>query len=86
MLQLIDQVFTTLGSGPFPILAYVLLFAIVFAESGLFFGFFLPGDSLLFAVGALSAVAPERPFNIFILLPLTFIAAVLGVVKTWSIS
>ncbi len=78
MLQLIDQIFTTLGSGPFPVLAYVVLFAIVFAESGLFFGFFLPGDSLLFAVGALSAVAPDRPFNIFILLPLTFIAAVLG--------
>jgi membrane-associated protein len=31
------------------------LFAIIFAESGLFFGFFLPGDSLLFAAGLFSA-------------------------------
>lgn len=78
MLQLINQVFETLGSGPVPVLAYVVLAGIVFAESGLFFGFFLPGDSLLFAVGALSAVAPGKPFNILILLPLVFIAAVLG--------
>jgi membrane-associated protein len=31
------------------------VFAIVFAESGLFFGFFLPGDSLLFTAGLLSS-------------------------------
>jgi membrane-associated protein len=30
-------------------------FAVVFAETGLFFGFFLPGDSLLFAIGVLGA-------------------------------
>lgn len=78
MLHLIEQIFDTLGSGPIPALAYVVLAGIVFAESGLFFGFFLPGDSLLFAVGALSAVAPDKPFNIVILLPLTFAAAVLG--------
>src|SRR3989344_7563407 len=35
-------------------LGYVALFAIVFAESGLFFGFFLPGDSLLFTAGLLA--------------------------------
>ena len=34
---------------------YAALFAMVFAESGLFFGFFLPGDSLLFAAGALAS-------------------------------
>ncbi len=32
---------------------FVILFLIVFAETGLFFGFFLPGDSLLFTAGAL---------------------------------
>src|SRR5437764_6694150 len=32
-------------------LGYALLFAIVFAETGLLMGFFLPGDSLLFLVG-----------------------------------
>ncbi|MDE1925389.1 MAG: DedA family protein, partial [Patescibacteria group bacterium] len=34
---------------------YVGLFCIVFAETGLFFGFFFPGDSLLFTAGLLAA-------------------------------
>lgn len=54
---------------------YVGLFAIVFAESGLFFGFFLPGDSLLFTAGLL---ASQRVFNIFALVPLLILAAVAG--------
>jgi membrane-associated protein len=49
--------------------------AIVFAESGLFFGFFLPGDSLLFTAGFL---ASQEYISIIWLLILTFIAAVLG--------
>jgi len=59
---------------------YVGLFAIVFAESGLFFGFFLPGDSLLLTAGLLAS--PKSPYevglNILILLPLLFVAAVTG--------
>ena len=35
---------------------YVILFAIIFAETGLVATPFLPGDSLLFAVGALAAI------------------------------
>src|SRR6476646_10858194 len=35
-------------------LGYALLFAIVFSETGLLVGFFLPGDSLLFTVGVVS--------------------------------
>jgi len=35
-------------------LGYVVLFAVVFAESGLLIGFFLPGDSLLFTVGVVA--------------------------------
>ena len=54
---------------------YVGLTAIVFAESGLFFGFFLPGDSLLLTAGLLAA---RGIFNIYVLLPLLFVAAVLG--------
>lgn len=54
---------------------YVGLFAIVFAESGLFFGFFLPGDSLLLTAGLL---ASRGALNIYVLLPLLFVAAVLG--------
>jgi membrane-associated protein len=48
---------------------------IIFAESGLFFGFFLPGDSLLFTAGLL---ASKGYMPIFALLVLCFIAAVLG--------
>ncbi len=60
--------------------AYIVLFAIVFAESGLFFGFFLPGDSLLLIAGLLAS--PQSPYhvglNIWVLLPLLFIAAAAG--------
>lgn len=49
--------------------------AIVFAESGLFFGFFLPGDSLLFTAGLLSSQG-ILPF--WFLIFGVFIAAVLG--------
>lgn len=54
---------------------YLGLFGIVFAESGLFVGFFLPGDSLLFTAGFL---ASQGFLNILILAPLMFVAAVLG--------
>ena len=54
---------------------YAGIFAIIFAESGLFFGFFLPGDSLLLTAGLL---ASRNLLNIFILVPGIFIAAVLG--------
>ena len=54
---------------------YLSLFALVFAESGLFLGFFLPGDSLLFSVGLL---ASRGSFNIWILIPLITTAAILG--------
>ncbi|MCK9351845.1 MAG: VTT domain-containing protein [Candidatus Pacebacteria bacterium] len=49
--------------------------AIIFAESGLLLGFFLPGDSLLFTAGVLAAAGF---LNIWILVPLVFAAAVLG--------
>ena len=51
------------------------IFSFVFAESGLFFGFFLPGDSLLFTAGVLAAASY---FNIAYLLIGCFICAVLG--------
>lgn len=58
-----------------PTIGYLGIFIVVFAESGLFIGFFLPGDSLLFTAGFL---ASTNIFNIWILVPLCFIAAVLG--------
>ncbi len=54
---------------------YIGLTTIIFCETGLFLGFFLPGDSLLFAAGLL---ASQHVFNIFILTPLLIAAAILG--------
>ncbi len=54
---------------------YIGIGAIVFAESGLFFGFFLPGDTLLFTAGFLAA---QDLLNIWILVPLIVVAAILG--------
>ncbi len=54
---------------------YMGVFGIVFAESGLFFGFFLPGDSLLVTAGILAA---SGVFHIGILLVLVVVAAILG--------
>ena len=51
------------------------IFAIVFAESGLFFGFFFPGDSLLFTAGFL---ASQEYLGLDLLLLGSFIFAVLG--------
>ncbi len=55
--------------------SYAILFAIIFAETGLVFTPFLPGDSLLFAAGAFSAIGS---FNITLLLFLLWVAAFLG--------
>lgn len=51
------------------------LFGIIFAESGLLIGFFLPGDSLLFTAGFLAA---QGFFNIWVLTLICFVGAVLG--------
>ncbi len=65
----------------FDILGFVLsfgylgLFALIFIESGVFFGFFFPGDSVLLSVGLL---ASQGAFNIFVLVPLLCAAAILG--------
>lgn len=56
-------------------IGYLGLFGMTFAESGLFFGFFLPGDSLLFTAGFL---ASQNILNIWILLPLLTAGAIGG--------
>jgi membrane-associated protein len=56
-------------------LGYVMLFAVVFAETGLLVGFFLPGDSLLFTVGV---VAGAGELNIVIVNVLLMVAAIAG--------
>jgi membrane-associated protein len=57
------------------LIGYPGIFLIVFAESGVFFGFFLPGASLLFTAGLL---ASKGLFNPWILIPLVTLAAILG--------
>lgn len=54
---------------------YLGVAGILFAESGLFIGFFLPGDSLLFTAGFL---ASQGYLNIIVLMVLSFLAAVVG--------
>jgi membrane-associated protein len=56
---------------------YVVLFAIVFAETGLVVTPFLPGDSLLFAIGAIGA-RQNIELNLWIVTPLLIVAAILG--------
>jgi len=63
--------------------SYLIIFGIVFAESGLLVGFFLPGDSLLFTAGMFAAGTfaeefPDFNLSIWILLPGIFLAAVIG--------
>lgn len=56
---------------------YVILFMIIFVETGVVIMPFLPGDSLLFAAGAMAARFSET-LNVGLLIGLLFIAAVLG--------
>ncbi len=59
-----------------------MLFAIIFAETGLVVTPFLPGDSLLFAAGALSATGLLR---VEVLMPVLIVAAVLGDAVNYSV-
>ncbi len=63
-----------------PITAIIVVAAIIFAESGLFIGFFLPGDSILFTLGFLLQGMGNIGFglNIHSVVILLFLAAVLG--------
>jgi len=87
MMELIRQLFDTLVHlspvsvntlahqvGPW---LYVILFGIIFAETGLVATPFLPGDSLLFAVGAVAGF-PGSPINLGLVCLLLIVAAVAG--------
>lgn len=59
-----------------PLFLYVLITAIVFVETGLLFGFFLPGDSILFSAGLVAAA--HGNINIALLVTLVVAAAFFG--------
>jgi membrane-associated protein len=66
----LGQIIITYG-----LVTYAILFIIIFIETGLVFTPFLPGESLLFAAGAFAALGS---LNIFVLLLLLSVAAILG--------
>lgn len=63
---------------------YAVLFAVVFCETGLVVTPFLPGDSLLFAVGALASLEGS-PVRLGLVLPVLLVAGVLGDAANYSI-
>lgn len=65
-------------------LIYLILFLIIFCETGLVITPFLPGDSLLFVAGALSAL-PGNNLNVHLLVLLLIIAAVAGDALNYTI-
>jgi membrane-associated protein len=64
---------------------YAILFAVIFCETGLVVTPFLPGDSLLFAVGALSAVDTSGTLSAPLAFGLLALAAVLGNTVNYAI-
>jgi membrane-associated protein len=62
----------------YQIWVYAILFAIIFCETGLVVTPFLPGDSLLFAIGALAAVDETGTLNAVLIWLLLMAAAILG--------
>lgn len=71
----LDSYLNTLLSQ-YNVLAYVVVFIIIFIETGLVVTPFLPGDSLIFAVGAIAAAG--GPISIPLILFLLYLAAVAG--------
>ena len=59
-----------------PFIIYVVLGLIIFVETGLLLGFFLPGDSILFSAGLVAAARDD--INIVILISVIFLAAFIG--------
>ena len=57
---------------------YAILFLIVFVETGFIVMPLLPGDSLLFAAGAIAAATGNDGLNVWVIMPLLIVAALLG--------
>ena len=72
LLATFDEQFSSLA----PIFFYLVVGAIVFIETGLLFGFFLPGDSVLFSAGLVAA--SNKSINISLLCLVVFLGAFIG--------
>jgi membrane-associated protein len=93
-MELLQQVFDTIRhigpakinelAGAFGGWLYAILFAIIFAETGLVLVPFLPGDSLLFAIGVVSGY-PSSPIDFSLTALLLIIAAVAGDAVNYAI-
>ncbi len=68
--------FDTQLSPVAPFLFYLVIAIIIFIETGLLIGFFLPGDSLLFSAGLVAATRDD--LNVVILISVIFLAAFIG--------
>ncbi|MFN3788776.1 VTT domain-containing protein [Massilia sp.] len=69
-------------AAEYQILVYVMLFAVIFIETGVVVMPFLPGDSLLFVTGALAA---KGLLSLPVLIPLLIVAAVVGDIVNFAI-
>jgi membrane-associated protein len=72
LLGTFDEQFSSLA----PVIFYIIVGAIVFIETGLLFGFFLPGDSVLFSAGLVAAAHGD--IDITLLVTIIFMAAFIG--------
>lgn len=79
----IDQHLAAL-SAQYGTLLYLILFLIIFCETGLVATPFLPGDSLLFAVGAIAATS-NGALNVHIVVLVLLVAAILGDASNFAI-
>jgi membrane-associated protein len=79
-LELLSQLFDQLRDleGLVKWAGYIGLTLIIFAETGLLVGFFLPGDSLLVTAGLLAATKPELGLNVWLLGCILSVAAIVG--------
>ena len=77
LLDIILHVDKYLGAiiAQYGVVTYVLLFLIIFAETGFVLTPFLPGDSLLFAIGAFAA---QGALSVWVIVILLIVAAILG--------